>query len=452
MIRNGTLVPGDERLDDPTWSRSARSSRGVERSCRSAGCAAGRRSSTCRATTPTSAPSTSSSCAAGRSRRRSTTIRHARAGRAGARGVSGGKDSLGVWDLLLELGYEADGLYIGLGIGEYSDESGALRAGRSPTARGLTLKRSTSATTTATTCRPPPRRPAGCRARRAACPSGTCSTTPRATAATTSSRPGTTSTTRRPCCSATRCAGTSTTWPGSCRCCPAGGGFPRKVKPLVRLTERETAAWCIMRGIDYQVEECPMAAGNRHLGYKATLNELEARSPGTKAAFYLGFLERMAPRARRASRLPRRPRSSTCSPLRRADDRRGLRVLPPRRDRRRPRARPRRGADGDAAGDERVAHRPLARPASLRERDPGRRERAARARRAGPAARRQAAALPRHAGRGRRVPQPRRVRAPRRHRRPARGRRRALDAGAPSTRCCARRSRTSSSRCPAAPR
>ena len=35
--------------------------------------------------------------------------------------VSGGKDSLAVWDILLELGYEADGLYVGLGIGEYSD-------------------------------------------------------------------------------------------------------------------------------------------------------------------------------------------------------------------------------------------------------------------------------------------------------------------------------------------
>ena len=49
---------------------------------------------------------------------------------------------------------------------------------------------------------------------------------------------------------------------------PGAAAFPKKVKPLVRLTERETAAWCIMRGIDYQVEECPMAAGNRHLGYK----------------------------------------------------------------------------------------------------------------------------------------------------------------------------------------
>ena len=42
--------------------------------------------------------------------------------------VSGGKDSLALWDLLVRLGYEADGLYLGLGIGEYSDESGDVRA------------------------------------------------------------------------------------------------------------------------------------------------------------------------------------------------------------------------------------------------------------------------------------------------------------------------------------
>ena len=40
--------------------------------------------------------------------------------------VSGGKDSLALWDLLLDLGHDADGLYLGLGIGEYSDESGAM--------------------------------------------------------------------------------------------------------------------------------------------------------------------------------------------------------------------------------------------------------------------------------------------------------------------------------------
>ncbi len=40
----------------------------------------------------------------------------------------------------------------------------------------------------------------------------------------------------------------------------------RKVKPLIRLSEREMAAYCVLRGIDYQVEECPMAEGNKHLG------------------------------------------------------------------------------------------------------------------------------------------------------------------------------------------
>ena len=73
---------------------------------------------------------------------------------------------------------------------------------------------------------------------------------------------------------------------------PAADGFARKVKPLYRLGERETAAYCVLERIDYQVEECPMAAGNRHLGYKELLNDLEARSPGSKASFLFGFLER----------------------------------------------------------------------------------------------------------------------------------------------------------------
>jgi len=37
--------------------------------------------------------------------------------------VSGGKDSLALWDILLDLGYDAEGLYIHLGIGSYSDKS-----------------------------------------------------------------------------------------------------------------------------------------------------------------------------------------------------------------------------------------------------------------------------------------------------------------------------------------
>ena len=40
--------------------------------------------------------------------------------------VSGGKDSLALWDVLVDLGYAADGLYLGLGIGEYSSESAEI--------------------------------------------------------------------------------------------------------------------------------------------------------------------------------------------------------------------------------------------------------------------------------------------------------------------------------------
>ena len=42
--------------------------------------------------------------------------------------VSGGKDSLMLWDVLRELGYEADGFIIGLGIGDYSASSTATAA------------------------------------------------------------------------------------------------------------------------------------------------------------------------------------------------------------------------------------------------------------------------------------------------------------------------------------
>jgi tRNA(Ile)-lysidine synthase TilS/MesJ len=55
------------------------------------------------------------------------------------------------------------------------------------------------------------------------------------------------------------------------------------------------AAYCVLKGIDYIVEECPNAVGNKHLGYKTQLNAIEEQSPGSKAAFYFGFLERISP-------------------------------------------------------------------------------------------------------------------------------------------------------------
>ena len=64
------------------------------------------------------------------------------------------------------------------------------------------------------------------------------------------------------------------------------------MKPLFRLSERELAAYSVLNRIDYIVEECPMAKGARTLLYKEVLNRLETESPGTKQAFYCGFLDK----------------------------------------------------------------------------------------------------------------------------------------------------------------
>jgi uncharacterized protein (TIGR00269 family) len=70
----------------------------------------------------------------------------------------------------------------------------------------------------------------------------------------------------------------------------------RKVKPLVRVAERETAAYALLRGIDYIVEECPMVEGNTQHKYKEAITLIEEASPGTKQQMYFGFLKRASDR------------------------------------------------------------------------------------------------------------------------------------------------------------
>jgi uncharacterized protein (TIGR00269 family) len=84
-------------------------------------------------------------------------------------------------------------------------------------------------------------------------------------------------------------------------------GLLRKVKPLYRLSEQETAAYAFLRGIDYVVDECPLVAGNTQLRYKESMNVPESTSPGTKAQFVLGYLERAAPLFRAEDKAELRP-------------------------------------------------------------------------------------------------------------------------------------------------
>jgi uncharacterized protein (TIGR00269 family) len=68
-------------------------------------------------------------------------------------------------------------------------------------------------------------------------------------------------------------------------------GLARKVKPFVRIYEREAAAYALVRGIDYIYDECPFAKGSTTNFYKELLNRLELNSPGAKQQFYLQFLQ-----------------------------------------------------------------------------------------------------------------------------------------------------------------
>jgi uncharacterized protein (TIGR00269 family) len=208
--------------------------------------------------------------------------------------VSGRTDSLAVWDILTELGYTADGGYNGLGNGSYSDVSYEY-ARDFPTERGLTLTTvdlrdefGYDVPTAAKVTKRVPCSACGMSKRhlfdKAAIDGGY----------------DVVVTGHNLDDEAAVLFGNTLRWDVEYLArqfpvLPARDGFPKKVKPLVRLTEREMAAWCIVRGIDYQVEECPMAVGNKHLAYKAALNSIERESPGSKAAFYLEFVDKMAP-------------------------------------------------------------------------------------------------------------------------------------------------------------
>jgi len=67
-------------------------------------------------------------------------------------------------------------------------------------------------------------------------------------------------------------------------------GLVRKVKPLCRIYEREMAAYALLRGIHYIQEECPFASDSTSIYHKELLNRLETDRPGAKLNFYLSFL------------------------------------------------------------------------------------------------------------------------------------------------------------------
>jgi len=208
--------------------------------------------------------------------------------------VSGGKDSLALWDVLLDLGYEAAGLYIGLGIPGYSEPSREKceAFARAHDARLIVVDLAEEyglgiAETAQRTARAP------CSA---------CGLSKRYLFNKVALDHGyrVVATGHNLDDEAATLLGNLLHWQTGylarqAPVLPEDDGLVKKVKPLYRLAERETAAYAVLRGIDYIVDECPMSRGAKSLLYKDLLNQLEAVSPGTKQSFLFGFLEKARP-------------------------------------------------------------------------------------------------------------------------------------------------------------
>jgi uncharacterized protein (TIGR00269 family) len=209
--------------------------------------------------------------------------------------VSGGKDSLALWDVLLDAGYAATGLYLDLGISDYSRRSHAacetFAATRSARLQVVAVREAMGATI-------PEVRTATRRPTCSAC--GLSKRYLMNRAAVETGFP-VVATGHNLDDEAATLLGSTLRWDASAlaRQSPVLDAthpkLVRRVKPLFRTSERETAAYAFLRGIDYVVEECPFAHGATSITHKETLNRLEDASPGTKAMFLLNYLDRVRP-------------------------------------------------------------------------------------------------------------------------------------------------------------
>jgi uncharacterized protein (TIGR00269 family) len=210
--------------------------------------------------------------------------------------VSGGKDSLSLWDILSRLGYQADGLYIGLGIDEgirYSSESHRLCQDFADQ-RGLRLH--------VVDVEKEYGQPIPVMAQRShrgkGKPCAVCGLTKRHVMNRIARDMGyqVLATGHNLDDEAAVLFGNTLTWEGGFLLrqgpvLPESPGLARKVKPLCRFYEREMTAYALLRGIQYIYEECPFAEGSTSIYYKELLNQLETARPGAKLTFYLRFLE-----------------------------------------------------------------------------------------------------------------------------------------------------------------
>ncbi|MCK6584149.1 MAG: adenine nucleotide alpha hydrolase family protein [Anaerolineales bacterium] len=210
--------------------------------------------------------------------------------------VSGGKDSLALWDILTRLGYEADGLYLGLGIDggiDYSHESQRLAE---KFANEYNLKLHIVDIEKEYGQSIPVLSEMSHRGHGKPC--AVCGLTKRHEMNRIARDLGydVLATGHNLDDEAAVLFGNTLMWDANYLLrqgpvLPATPGLARKAKPLCRFYEREMTAYCLLRGIEYIYEECPFAEGSTSIYYKELLNQLETTRPGAKLTFYLRFLE-----------------------------------------------------------------------------------------------------------------------------------------------------------------
>jgi tRNA-5-methyluridine54 2-sulfurtransferase len=210
--------------------------------------------------------------------------------------VSGGKDSLSLWDILVRLGYQVDGLYLGLGIDggiKYSSESQRLTE-KFASANNLKLhvldiekEYGQSIPVLAEISH-----------RGHGKPCAVCGLAKRHEMNRIARDLGydVLATGHNLDDEAAVLFGNTLKWSSEYLLrqepvLPGSEGLARKVKPLCRFYEREMTAYAIARGIEYIYDECPFAKGSQSIFYKESLNQLETARPGAKLTFYLSFLE-----------------------------------------------------------------------------------------------------------------------------------------------------------------
>jgi uncharacterized protein (TIGR00269 family) len=210
--------------------------------------------------------------------------------------ISGGKDSLALWDILWRLGYQSDGIYIGLGIDggiQYSNTSLSLTE-KFADERGLTLHTIDVLEKYGATIPEMAQRSGRGREK----PCSVCGLTKRHIMNLAAREGGydVLVTWHNLDDEAAVLFGNTLNWKMGylLRQGPvleAKPGLVKKAKPLCRFYEREMATYALVRGINYMYDECPHSVGAKSIYYKELLNKLESERPGAKLSFYLSFLQ-----------------------------------------------------------------------------------------------------------------------------------------------------------------